>query len=391
MIPPGAGIVSSKNRTVKMEKLARIYDAEVLPVWSERFGRMLLRGLTVAPRSQVLDVACGTGYPGLEILRRMDPTSRLIAIDASSAMLDIARKKVEEMGRKGVFFRTESAAPRLSFANDVYELVVCNLGIAEMPDIEAALVDFARVTAPNGEVRCTLPLEGTFAEFYDIYREVLIKHDKHDALDRLNEHVKVHPSVDDCEEWLVSSGLRDTRIEVEEFSMLFKSSREFFFAPVIEYGPLPEWKTIAGKGQEIQDVFWYIKEAIDAYFGGRAFEVTVKAGCLIGRKADTDEEDVTGQVLRVEDSGSFEPPHAPEIVELPHVIADDMPLEIISELDADEYSDGGENGTAELDLAELEEIADMEATYDSLDPVEFDVELDVFKDGAQRPPHLDEE
>ena len=71
---------------------------------------------------------------------------------------------------------------------------------------------------------------------------------------------------------------------VEEFSLLFKSSREFFFAPVIEYGPLAEWKEIAGGGQEMQDVFWYIKEAIDAYFDGRPFQVTVKAGCLIGTK-----------------------------------------------------------------------------------------------------------
>ena len=53
---------------------------------------------------------------------------------------------------------------------------------------------------------------------------------------------------------------------------------------MIEYGPLAEWKEIAGSGQEMQDVFWYIKEAIDAYFDGRPFQVTVKAGCLIGRK-----------------------------------------------------------------------------------------------------------
>ena len=53
---------------------------------------------------------------------------------------------------------------------------------------------------------------------------------------------------------------------------------------MIEYGPLAEWKTIAGGGQDMQDVFWYIKEAIDAYFAGGPFSVTVKAGCVVGRK-----------------------------------------------------------------------------------------------------------
>ncbi len=66
--------------------------------------------------------------------------------------------------------------------------------------------------------------------------------------------------------------------------MLFKSSREFFFAPVIEYGPLTAWKAIAGKGQKMQEIFWWIKEAIDAYFAGRAFEITVKAGCFRARR-----------------------------------------------------------------------------------------------------------
>src|SRR3954462_8362058 len=249
---------------------------------------MLLRNLSVPERGQVLDISCGTGYPTIEILRRMSEGSRLIAIDASSAMLDVARRKVSELGplgKKGVFFRTESAVPKLSFADDVYDLVVCNLGLSEMPSLEVAVRDFARVCKKGGEVRCTLPIAGTFQEFHDLYREVLIKHDKHEALERLDRLIARYPTVDHIERCMKSANL-DGEIASEEFTLLFKSSREFFFAPVIEYGPLAEWKEIAGSGQEMQDVFWYIKEAIDAYYDGRPFQVTVKAGCLIGRKVD---------------------------------------------------------------------------------------------------------
>src|SRR5512139_995887 len=249
---------------------------------------MLLRNLAVPEKGQVLDISCGTGWPTIEILRRMHDGSRLIAIDASSAMLDVARRKVADMGplgKKGVFFRTESPVPKLSFADDVYDLVVCNLGLAEMPNIDSALRDFARVAKLGGEVRCTLPLAGTFQEFNDLYREVLIKHDKHDALERLDRHIARYPAIEHIERCMKSANLAG-HIELEEFSLLFKSSREFFFAPVIEYGPLQDWKDIAGGGQEMQDVFWYIKEAIDAYFDGRPFQVTVKAGCIIGKKQE---------------------------------------------------------------------------------------------------------
>ena len=276
------------RRTRKIEKLARIYDDEIAPCWGTRFGKLLLRNLAVPGGSQVLDVCCGTGTPTIEILRRMTDGSRLIAIDESSAMLDVVRRKVAALGplgQKAVFLRTESAVPRLSFADGVYDLVVCNLGIADMPSIETALCDFARVARPGGEVRCTLPLAGTFEEFYDLYREVLVKHDKHEALERLEHHVARYPTFERVERCLAEANLTGG-LEVEEFSLLFRSSREFFFAPVIEYGPLAAWKVIAGDGQDLQDVFWYIKEAIDAYYASGPFHVTVKAGCVIGKKPD---------------------------------------------------------------------------------------------------------
>ncbi len=274
--------VVSRKRSQRLDKLAQLYDTEILPIWAERFGRMLLRDLPIPDKGQILDVACGTGYPAVEIIRRMGPDTRLIAIDPVSVMLDEARKKIEKMGARGVFFRTESAEPKLSFANDVYDLVVCNLGICDFEYPAAALVDFARVTRPGGHVRCTLPLAGSFQEFYDIYREVLTKHDKHQALENLEHHLEAYPTSERCESWLEAANLTDTRVEIDEFTLLFRSSREFFFAPVIEFGPLPAWKALVGRGQEMQDVFWYIKEAIDSYFSGRAFAITVKAGCLGG-------------------------------------------------------------------------------------------------------------
>ena len=42
------------------------------------------------------------------------------------------------------------------------------------------------------------------------------------------------------------AGLADVSIEVERWEILFKSSREFFFAPLVELGPLPQWKRLAG-------------------------------------------------------------------------------------------------------------------------------------------------
>lgn len=353
--------VAVEKRSHKLEKLARIYDDQIAPVWGSRFGKMLLRNLALPERGQILDISCGTGYPLVEVLRRKGDAARVIAIDASSAMLDVARRKVADLGalgKKGVFFRTESPLPRLSFANDVYDLVLCNLGLPEMPNAAAALDDFARVTKLGGEVRCTIPLDGTWQEFHDIYREVLVKHDRHDALDRLDRHLATYPTADECAAWMRQAGLAP-HVEVEEFTLLFKSSREFFFAPVVEFGPLPAWKAIAGSGQELQDVFWYIKESIDAYFGERAFQVTVKAGCLVGRKVDRE-------------------------------LLDDVSagrIELVSEAMVPQLADGSvraaEGGTAEVDILEIQEV---EGSQNAIDYA--DLALDAFIEGKSRPRYL---
>ena len=380
------------KRTLRVEKLARIYDHEIAPCWGMPFGKLLLRNLAVPERGQVLDVSCGTGNPTIEILRRMSDGSRLIAIDESSAMLDVVRRKVAQLGplgTKGVFFRTESALPRLSFADDVYDLVVCNLGLPDMPSIDAALRDFARVAKPGGEVRCTLPLDGTFEEFHDLYREVLVKHDRHDALERLRHHVASYPSCELLERRLASAGLHGS-VEIEEFTLLFRSSREFFYAPVIEYGPLAGWKAVAGGGQDMQDVFWYIKEAIDAYFDGGPFQLTVKAGCLIGKKPDGAKRDRSPDDADPEGSdGTITTPFA---------------LVATSDTEADSSFDDVETGwpwppagiadgsiRVASDDPALDEPADpadpaIEPAIDENSPAEQ--ELDAFIDGKKRPHHL---
>lgn len=267
--------------------MARVYDEEILPLWSQRFGAMLLRGLTLPPRAVVLDVACGTGYPSLEILKSLDEKSRIIAIEPVGALLDVARKKAGDLSGKRIFFRTELPHAKLAFADDVYDLVVSNAGLNLIDNPALAIREFSRVVKPGGQIIVTVPLAGTWREFYDIYREVLIKHDQNDTLERLEKHIAIIPEPEEVASWFEDAGLEKVEVEAMEYSLLFKSSREFFFAPVIEFGPLPDWKEIAGKGQVMQETFWHIKETIDAYFGDRVFAVTIKAGCFRARKSET--------------------------------------------------------------------------------------------------------
>lgn len=287
------------RRSARYERMAALYDREILPVWSERFGRMILRGLSLPPRATVLDFGCGTGYPALELLKKL-PGGRVVGIDSCAPLVEVARQKAGELLSRQLFLRTDDLGPKLAFANDVFDLVISNLGLMDAPDPPGLLRELARVTKPRGRVIVTLPLRGSFAEFYDLYHEVLVRADKTEAVARLEEHVARSPEPEQAVSWMHAAGLRPAELEMDAFTLLFKSSREFFYAPVIEYGPLSAWKEVAGKGEPMQEIFLLIKEAIDAYFGGRPFELTIKAGCLRGVRARPGEVPADEDVPRPE-------------------------------------------------------------------------------------------
>jgi hypothetical protein len=139
---------------------------------------------------------------------------------------------------------------------------------------------------PGGELLLTVPLRGTWGELLDIYREILrdLLRDgrRSEALAALDAYVAAFPEGDTCARWLEDAGLCNVEIAVDRWEVLFQSAREFFFAPLILLGPLSRWKQIAGRGDEMQDIFFFVKQAIDTYFEGRVFSVTIAGGCVKG-------------------------------------------------------------------------------------------------------------
>jgi len=282
------------------EKMAKVYDKEILPTWSARFGRLLMKNLPFPADGMVLDVMCGTGYPAVEFMRA-NPSSqaRIIAIDSAGPLLDEARKKAVDFFGKRLFFRSENPEKSLSFAAEVFETTYSNLGLMTYGRPQHNLIEMSRVTRSQGMVGVTLPLAGSWLEFFDIYREILVKRDKYDLLRRLDEYEQQHfPSIETASEWMHKAGLRNIQTETERFELLFKSGREFFYSSVVEFGPLPEWKRVVENPSEVNEIFAEINDAIDTHFKGLVFSVTIEAGCLIGQKLAWDEV--------VEDEGLLE-------------------------------------------------------------------------------------
>jgi ubiquinone/menaquinone biosynthesis C-methylase UbiE len=278
----GADVSASPD---KQERLAKVYDAEVVPAYAGRFAAMALRALEARPGARVLEVGCTTGHLTRQLLRRFDADSRITALDETPAFVAVARAGLDAHpeGERRATLEVANLV-RLPVEDASADLVISNLALAEATDPPAAVAEAARALVPGGVLIMTAALRGTWAEFLDIYREVLRDNGKLDGVAALDRYVTTLPDGDTVARWLEEVGLREVEITVARWEILFKSSREFFFAPLIDLGPLSRWKHVAGRGDEMQDVFFFTKEAIDTYFKGTPFALSVVGAMVKGRK-----------------------------------------------------------------------------------------------------------
>ena len=132
------------------ERVAPGYDGPALRVYPFCADR-LVPFVRPAPGRKILDVATGTGAVAVAMAQAVGPEGRVHAIDLSEGMLAKAGANVCKMALANVDFHHMDAA-RLDFRNDYFHATVCSFGLCYLPDMAAALCDWARVTRPGGRV-----------------------------------------------------------------------------------------------------------------------------------------------------------------------------------------------------------------------------------------------
>lgn len=267
------------------EKHARILELEVYPLIGDRLSEQLTRGDVIPRQGKLLQIGCGLGNTASQVLAQLDNNGRLVVVESHEVLVQRARAKVnsDEVNRR-VFFRAVPPNEALPFTDDSYDLILANVSLSDVATDAALLVDYLRVLKPGGQLRLATTIEGTWREFLDIYQDVLLRLRNQAMIDALFAYMRSFPSPELLSAQLKTLGFLAITSEMMRWELLFRSAREFFYSPVIEFGPLPRWKTIAGKGSVMQDVMFALKEAIDIYLGPRPFTVSIFAALFSGSK-----------------------------------------------------------------------------------------------------------
>lgn len=223
-----------------------LYDAVIVPQWCVPFGRLLLSvflTLVRDPGCQVLDIACGTGYPALELARFLGQDCDLAGIDTWEEAIQLARRKAAEEWLRNVTFLTadvlSSGLPERSF-----DVVTCNLGLASFPDRAASLGAMWRLLRPQGYLLLTLPLQSTMREFLDTYYLTLRDLRLDDSLRAFSRLVASQLTIEATRSLLERSGFELRRTATDTFTLRFPTITAFLRSLLVQTTYMASWRSI---------------------------------------------------------------------------------------------------------------------------------------------------
>ena len=116
----------------------------------QAWRRRAVRLVKAAPEDEVLDVACGTG--DLSEAFHHAGVSRVVGLDYTAGMLEIARRKGERLRGEQSPEYIQGNAMDLPYENNSFDVVSIAFGIRNVVDPDLAFREFARVLRPGGRL-----------------------------------------------------------------------------------------------------------------------------------------------------------------------------------------------------------------------------------------------
>ena len=113
--------------------------------WRKKF----IQKLDIHDGDTVLDVACGTGDVGFEILKKHSVS--ITGIDLSPKMIELAQGKARKQNLPNITF-VEGDAENLPLDDNSVDCLTISYGFRNISNYEQALEEFLRVLKPGGKL-----------------------------------------------------------------------------------------------------------------------------------------------------------------------------------------------------------------------------------------------
>lgn len=110
-----------------------------------------IKELKAIQPQKILDVATGTGDFAFESINILHP-DKIIGVDISEGMLEVAKKKIKERNLGHVFSVQLGDSEGLNFDDSTFDAITVAFGVRNYENLEKGLADMLRVLKPAGKI-----------------------------------------------------------------------------------------------------------------------------------------------------------------------------------------------------------------------------------------------
>jgi len=154
----------------------QIYEELLVPRMFTPLAYLLLDHAQINEGDSVIDIACGPGTVANAAAKRTGNKGRVMGLDISPAMLDVAKSKPHLEGNAKIEYGESPAYP-LQADDDAFDVAVCQQGLQFFPDRIEALKEMLRVTKQDGRIAAAVwgPIEDCelFFQLYSAMAETI--------------------------------------------------------------------------------------------------------------------------------------------------------------------------------------------------------------------------
>ena len=178
--------------------------------------RRAVAAARLRPDDEVLDVACGTGDLAEALSKASPPPSRVVGVDFTAGMLEIARAKARRRTRPLPIDYRLGDAMDLDLPAESFDVVTIAFGLRNVSDPPRAIAEFRRVLRPGGRLvvlEFSEPRVAPIRWFNRLYTErimprtaAFLARDRSGAYRYLPRSVASFPGVEAVGRWIEAAG-----------------------------------------------------------------------------------------------------------------------------------------------------------------------------------------
>lgn len=120
---------------------------------------------------KVLDVATGTADVALMTYKMLHP-EKITGIDISEGMLELGRKKIEQLGLTNTIELFKGDSENINFEDNSFDAITVAFGVRNFENLEKGLKEMLRVLRPGGKLvvlEFSKPKQSAFKILYNLY------------------------------------------------------------------------------------------------------------------------------------------------------------------------------------------------------------------------------